>query len=162
MLRLREKLKYMFLTGLLAFAGFMLGNVKNDTNAQLGPEMIDALTVRKLTVLEDITVIADSGEPRVVISWHELSGDVSCYGPGGIDTADRASLLVGQLGGIAGVTDRNASGASLTLGTEGGGVTIFPIEGALAGKGGAALSIDDGNGAISIIDRFGERRVLEE
>ena len=162
MLRLREKLKYTFLTGLLAIAGFMFGNMNNDTKAQLGPEMIDALTVRKLTVLEDITVIADSGEPRVVISWNEISGHVWCYGPGGMDVADRTGLLMGQLGGIAGVTDRNGSGASLTLGTEGGGVTIFPIEGALAGKGGAALGIDKGDGFVSTIDRFGERRVLEE
>ena len=160
MLKLREKLKYMVLVGLLAFAGFMLGNVNNDTKAQLGSEMIDTLTVRKLTVLGDIAVIADNGEPRVVISWHELSGDVSCYSPGGIDTADRASLLVGRLGGIAGVTDRNASGASLTIGLEGGGVTIYPIEGALTGKGGAALGIDKGDGFVSTIDRFGERRAL--
>ena len=119
MLRLREKLKYMFLVGLLAFAGFMFGNMNNDTKAELGSDTIDELTIRKLTVLEDLTVIGDNGEPRVVISWHELSGNVSCYGPGGIDTADRANLLVGQLGGIAGVTDRNASGASLTIGLEG-------------------------------------------
>ncbi len=160
MLRLREKLKYMFLTGVLAFAGFMLGNMNNDTKAQLGSEMIDTLTVRKLTVLEDITVIADNGESRVAISWHELSGDVSCYGPGKVDVADRASLLVGQLGGIAGVTDKNASGVSLTLGTEGGGVTIFPIEGPLAAKGGAALGIDKGDGFVSTIDSSGERRTL--
>ena len=160
MLRLREKLKYMFLTGVLAFAGFMLGNVNNDTKAQLGSEMIDTLTVRKLTVLEDITVIADNGEPRVVISWHEMSGDVSCYGPGGMDVADRASLLVGQLGGIARVTDRNASGASLTVGLEGGGVTIYPIEGALAGKGGAALGIDQGDGFVFTRDSSGELRAL--
>ena len=160
MLRLREKLKYMFLVGLLAFAGFMLGNMNNDTKAELGADTIDELTVRKLTVLEDLTVIADNGEPRVVISWNELNGQVSCYGPGGMDVAHRAALLVGQLGGIAGVTDRNASGASLTIGLEGGGVTIFPIEGALAGKGGAALGIDKGDGFVSTIDRFGERRAL--
>ena len=119
MFRLREKLKYMFLAGLLALAGFMLGSMNNDTKAQLESKMIDTLTVRKLTVLEDIAVIADNGEQRVVISWHELGGDVSCYGPGGMDIADRVGLLVGQLGGIAGVTDRNASGASLTLGDGG-------------------------------------------
>jgi len=151
----------MFLTGLLAFAGFLFGNMNNDTKAQLRSETIDALTVRKLTVLENITVIADNGEPRVVISWNEISGSVSCYGPGGMDVADRTALLVGQLGGIAGVTDRNISGASLTLGLEGGGVTIFPIAGP-TGEGGAALAIDEGNGIVSTINRFGERRVLEE
>ena len=161
MFRLHEKLTYIFFTGLLAFAGFLFGNMNNDTKAQLRSETIDALTVRKLTVLEDITVVADNGEPRVVISWNEISGSVSCYGPGGMDVADRTALLVGQLGGIAGVTDRNISGASLTLGLEGGGVTIFPIAGP-TGEGGAALGIDEGNGIVSTINRFGERRVLEE
>lgn len=161
MFRLREKLMSMFLTGFLAFAGFMFGNMNSDTKAQLGSETIDALTVRKLTVLEDITVIADNGEPRVVISWNEISGSISCYGPGGIDVADSTALLVGQLGGIAGVTDRNASGASLTLGTEGGGVTIFPIAGP-TGKGGAALGIDEGDGFVFIKNRFGEIRAVEE
>ena len=161
MFRLREKLTYMFLTGLLAFAGFMFGDMNNDTKAQLGSETIDALTVRKLTVLEDITVIADNGESRVVISWSEIGGSVSCYGPGGMDVADSTGLLVGQLGGIAGVTDRNAGGASLTLGTEGGGVTIFPIAG-VTGKGGAALSIDEGDGIVFTRNRFGELRALEE
>ena len=161
MFKLHEKLTYIFFTGLLAFAGFLFGNMNNDTKAQLRSETIDALTVRKLTVLEDITVVADNGEPRVVISWNEISGSVSCYGPGGMDVADRTALLVGQLGGIAGVTDRNISGASLTLGLEGGGVTIFPIAGP-TGEGGAALGIDEGNGIVSTINRFGERRVLEE
>ncbi len=161
MFRLREKLTYMFLTGLLAFAGFMFSNMNNETKAQLRSETIDALTVRKLTVLEDITVIADNGESRVVISWSEIGGSISCYGPGGMDVADSTGLLVGQLGGIAGVTDRNASGASLTLGTEGGGVTIFPIAG-VTGKGGAALSIDEGDGIVFTRNRFGELRALEE
>ena len=161
MFRLREKLTYMFLTGLLAFVGFIFGNMNNDTKAQLRFETMDVLTVRKLTVLEDITVIADNGEPRVVMSWNEIGGSVSCYGPGGRDVADSAGLLVGQLGGIAGVTDRNDSGASLTLGLEGGGVTIFPIAGP-TGKGGAALSIDEGDGIVFIKNRFGELRALEE
>ena len=107
------------------------------------------------------TVIADNGESRVVISWSEIGGSISCYGPGGMDVADSTGLLVGQLGGIAGVTDRNASGASLTLGTEGGGVTIFPIAG-VTGKGGAALSIDEGDGIVFTRNRFGELRALEE
>ena len=161
MLRLPEKLKYIFLVGLLAFAGFMLGNINNDTKAQLGSETIDALTVRKLTVLEDITVIADNGEPRVVISWNEISGNVSCYGPGGVDVADSAGLLVGLLGGIAGVSNKNSGGASLTLSPEGGGVTIFPITG-VTGQGGAALSINEGDGVVFVKDRFGEIRALGE
>ena len=78
-----------------------------------------------------------------------------------MDVVDSTGLLVGQLGGIAGVTDRNGSGASLTLGMEGGGVTIFPIAG-VTGKGGAALGIDEGDGIVFIKNRFGELRALEE
>ena len=67
MFRLSEKLKFILLAGILAFAGFMLGNMRSDTQAQSGSETTDELTVRKLTVLEDITVKADNGERRVVI-----------------------------------------------------------------------------------------------
>ena len=78
MFRLSEKLKYMVLGGFLTFAGFMFGNMSSDTEAQFGSETIDELTVRELTVLEDITVIADDGERRVVISC-ENGGKVTCY-----------------------------------------------------------------------------------
>ena len=152
MFKLREKLKYMALGALIALTGFVLGNMNKDTEAQSGSETIDELTVRKLTVLEDITVIADNGEPRVVISWDENGGRVSCYGLGGIRAAAGAGLQIGKLGGIVGVTGRKGSaGASLTIGTEGGGVTIFPV----AGKGGAALSIVEGDGVVFTRDRFG-------
>lgn len=152
MLRLREKLKYMALGALIALAGFVLGNMNENTEAQSGSETIDALTVRKLTVLEDITVIADNGEPRVIISSDENGGRVSCYGLGGIRAPAGAGLQIGKLGGIVGVTGRKGNaGASLTIGTEGGGVTIFSA----AGKGGAALSIVEGDGVVFTRDRLG-------
>ena len=152
MFRLREKLKYMALGALIALAGFVLGNMNENIEAQSGSEMIDELTVRKLTVLEDITVIADDGEPRVIISADENGGRVSCYGLGGIRAPAGAGLQIGKLGGIVGVTGRQGNaGASLTIGTEGGGVTIFSA----AGKGGAALSIVEGDGVVFTRDRFG-------
>ena len=129
--------------------------------AELGSDTIDELTVRKLTVLEDLSVIANNGEHRVIISWNELSGQVSCYCPGEMDVADRAALLVGQLGGIAGVTDKNGGGASLTLGMEGGGVTIFPIAG-VTGKGGAALGIAERDGVIFTKDKLGKLRSFKQ
>ena len=64
MFRLRDKLKYMVFIGLLVLVGFIFGNINNDTNAQSKSDTVGKLTVRKLTVLEDITVIADDGEPR--------------------------------------------------------------------------------------------------
>ncbi len=152
MLRLREKLKYMALGALIALAGFVLGNMNENTEAQSGSETIDELIVRRLTVLEDITVIADNGEPRVIISVDENGGRVSCYGLGGIRAPAGAGLQIGKLGGIVGVTGKQGNaGASLTIGTEGGGVTIFSA----AGKGGAALSIVEGNGVVFTRDRFG-------
>jgi len=48
--RLREKLKYMFLGGLLTLTGFMLGNMNNNTEAQFGYETIDKLSVGELIV----------------------------------------------------------------------------------------------------------------
>ena len=152
MLRLREKLKYMALGGLIVLTGFVLGNMNENTEAQSGSETIDALTVQKLTGLEDIIVIADNGEPRVIISSDENGGRVSCYGLGGIRAPAAAGLQIGKLGGIVGVTGRKGNaGASLTIGTEGGGVTIFSA----AGKGGAALSIVEGDGVVFTRDRLG-------
>ena len=152
MLRLREKLKYMALGALIALAGFVLGNMNENTEAQSGSETIDELTVQRLTVLEDLTVIADNGEPRVIISADANGGRVSCYGLGGIGAPAGAGLQIGKLGGIVGVTGKQGNaGASLTIGTEGGGVTIFSA----AGKGGAALSIVEGNGVVFTRDRFG-------
>ena len=78
-----------------------------------------------------------------------------------MDVADRAALLVGQLGGIAGVTDKNGGGASLTLGMEGGGVTIFPIAG-VTGKGGAALGIAERDGVIFTKDKLGKLRSFKQ
>ena len=158
MFRLREKLKYMVLGGFLISAGFMFGNISSDTEAQFGSETIDELTVQELTVLEDITVIADDGERRVVIAWNDRGGQVTCLGSGGERDSAQASLLVGMFGGIAGVTSgQGIAGASLTIGTEGGGVTIFPVPGK---EGGASLAIDDGDGVVFRRDRSGELRSL--
>ena len=160
MFRLSEKLKYMVLGGFLISAGFMFGNMNSDTEAQFGSEKTDKLTVQELTVLEDITVIADDGEPRVVISWNERGGQVTCLGSGEERDSAQASLLVGMFGGIAGVTSgQGIAGASLTIGTEGGGVTIFPVPGK---EGGASLAIVDGDGVVFRRDKFGELRSLEQ
>ena len=150
MFRLREKLKYMVLMGLLVLAGFIFGNMNKDTEAESGSETIDELTVRRLTVLKDITVIADDGERRVVISSDENGGEVTCFDPEGIRTA---GLSIGKEGGLVAVTGRKGGGASLSVDEEGGAVAIFPVNGK---KGGAALTIIDGDGVVFTIDRFGE------
>ena len=60
--------------------------------------------------------------------------------------------LIALAGFVLGVTGRQGNaGASLTIGTEGGGVTIFSA----AGKGGAALSIVEGDGVVFTRDRLG-------
>ena len=153
MFRLRDKLKYIVFMGLLVLVGFVFGNMNNDTDAQSKSDTVDKLTVRKLTVLEDITVIADDGEPRVVISWDEDGGKVTCLGPERIRAAD---LLVGEMGGVIAVFGRNGGGAGLSVDETGGAVAIFPVDGK---NGGAALSIsDDGDGLIITRDRFDEFR----
>ena len=158
MFGLREKLKYMVLGALIAVAGFVLGNMNENTEARSGSETIDELTIRKLTVLENITVIADNGEQRVIISSDENGGRVSCYGLGGIRAAAGAGLQIGKMGGIVGVTGRKGNaGASFTIGPEGGGVTIFPV----TGKGSAALRIVEGDGVVFTRDRFGNMTGLD-
>ena len=154
MFRLRDKMKYMVFIGLLVLVGFIFGNINNDTNAQSKSDTVGKLTVRKLTVLEDITVIADDGEPRVVISWNEDGGEVTCVGPEGIRAA---GLSIDKEGGVIAVAGRKGEGASLSVNEEGGGVAIFPGTG---NKGGAALGIIDGDGVVITRDRFGEFRSL--
>lgn len=156
MLRLREKLKYMFLGGLLTFAGFMFANMNSDIQAQSGSETIDELTVRKVTVLEDLTVKADDGEDRVVISSDEDGGNITCLGP---ERRRAASLLVNEMGGMVAVHGKEGGGASLSIDEEGGSVAIFPV---IEGQGGAALGIFDGNGVIITVDRFGEFQSFEQ
>ena len=156
MFRINEKLKYMFLGGLLAFVGCMFGNMNGDTEAEPGSEKIDKLTVRELTVLENITVVGDDGERRVVISSDENGGKVTCLDPEGIRAA---GLSNGEMGGMVAVTDGKGGGASLSVDEEGGAVAIFPVNGK---KGGAALSIIEGDGVIITIDRFGEFHSFEQ
>ena len=105
MFRLREKLKYMFLGGLLTLAGFMIGNMNNDTAAQFGYETIDKLTVGELIVRKDIRVMSDDMDPRVHISWDRNGGRVITYGPKGMGAA---SLLVAEGNGV--VTNSGVKG----------------------------------------------------
>ena len=81
MFRLREKLKYMALGALITLAGFVLGNMNENTEAQSGSETIHELTVRSMIVLEDIKVINDDNMPQVVITWDEDGGKVSAHSP---------------------------------------------------------------------------------
>ena len=153
--KLHEKLKYMFLGGVLTLAGFMFGNMNSDTQAQFGSETIDELTVRELIVLKDITVISDDIEPRVLISWDKDGGSVTAYGPGG---KGAASLAVNEDGGtvsVRGVIGNN--GASLAAKQEGGSVAVFNTQGNVR----AAFSIVEGNGVAYLVNKFGESRVLE-
>ena len=94
MFRLREKLKYMTLGGLIVLAGFVFGNMNKDTEAQSGAETINELTVRNMIVLESIKVINDDNVPQVVITWDENGGNVSAHSPRG-----QAALGVGEKGG---------------------------------------------------------------
>ena len=153
--KLHEKLKYMFLGGVLTLAGFMFGNLNSDTQAQLGSETIDELTVRGLIVLKDITVMSDDMEPRVLISWDRDGGRIAAYGPEG---KGAASLSVGEEGGsvtVKGVIGKN--GANLSATQEGGSVAVFNRQ----ANPRAAFSIVDGNGVAYLINKFGEPRVLE-
>ncbi len=149
MFRLDEKLKYMFFAGLLAFAGFLFGNMNSDTEAESGSETIDELTVRKLTVLEDITVVADDGERRVVLSWDENGGRVTCLDSEGLRAA---SLSMDEIGGMVVVRSEKGGGASLGVDEEGGNGGISPVT---DGQGGAGLLILEGDGVVFTSDRFG-------
>ena len=152
MFSLREKLKYMAFGSLIALGGLVFGNINKDTEAESESEQIDELTVRKLTVLKDIAVIADNGEHKVVISSNENGGRVLCLGPGGKRAVAGAALRVGEMGGVVDVRGKKGGSAGLSVTTGGGSVTILPI----SGTGSAAMNIVEGDGVVYTRDRFGE------
>lgn len=155
MFRLREKLKYMFLGGLLILVGFMFGNMNSETTAQSGYETIDKLTVRELIVRKDIRVMSDDMDPRVHISWNRDGGRVVTYGPKG---RGAASLLVAEGNGI--VTTQGAkekTGATLMVNEGGGILSLFAPD----GKARIVLAISEGDGVTYLVDKFGDARVLK-
>ena len=154
MFSLRDKLKYMALGALIALGGLVFGNINEDTEAESESKTIDELTVQELTVLKDITLIADNGEQKVVIFSNENGGKVMCLGPGGKRAIAGAVLEIGESGGVVGVRGGESGSASLSVGAEGGRVTIVSA----SGTGGAAMNIVEGDGVVYTRDRFGEFR----
>ena len=153
--RLREKLKYMFLGGLLTLAGFMIGNMNSNTEAQLGAETFDKLTVRELIVRKDITVMGNGTHPRVHISWNREGGRVVTYGPKGMGAA---SLLVAEGDGVVTVQgSKEKTGASLMVNEGGGVLSLFAPD----GNARVLLGISEGDGVAYLMDRFNDARVLK-
>ena len=153
MLRLREKLKYMTLGGLIVLAGFVFGNMNKDTEAESGAETINELTVRNMIVLEGIRVINNDNEPQVVITWDENGGNVSAHSPRG-----QAALGVGEHGGLIQVGNAEEKiGAQVTMNENGGTVVVRSI----SGSGAAALAIYEGNGVVYTRDGLGNISALD-
>ena len=154
-LRVREKLKYMFLGGLLTLAGFMLGNLNDTTDAQFGYETIDKLTVGELIVRKDIRLMGDGMDPRVLISWDRDGGRVVTYGPKGVGAA---SLLVAEGNGVVTTQgSKEKTGASLMVNEGGGVLSLFAPD----GKARIVLGISEGDGVAYLVNKFEEARVLK-
>ena len=156
--RLREKLKYMFLGGVLTLAGFMFGNMNSDTTAQSGYETIDKLTVRELIVRKDITIMREGMEPQVLISSDRNGGRVITYGPKGPKGMGAASLLVAEGNGV--VTAQGAkgkTGGSLMVNEGGGVLSLFAPD----GKAKIVLGVAEGEGIAYLVNKFDEARVLK-
>ncbi len=154
-LKVREKLKYMFLGGLLTLAGFMLGNMSNNTEAQFGYESIDKLRVGELIVRQDIRVMGDDTDPRVHISWDRNGGRVVTYGPKGVGAA---SLLVAEGNGVVTTQgSKEKTGASLMVNEGGGVLSLFAPD----GNARVLLGISEGDGIAYLVDKSGTARVLK-
>ena len=154
-LKMHEKLKYMFLGGLLTLTGFMLGNINNNTEAQFGYETIDKLTVGELIVRKDIRVIGDDMDPRVHISWDRNGGRVITYGPKGMGAA---SLLVAEGNGVVTTQgSKEKAGASLMVNEGGGVLSLFAPD----GNARIVLGISEGDGVAYLVNKFEEARVLK-
>lgn len=154
-LKVREKLKYMLLGGLLTLAGFMLGNMSNNTEAQFGYESIDKLRVGELIVRKDIRVMGDDVDPRVHISWDRNGGRVVTYGPQGVGAA---SLLVAEGNGVVTTQgSKEKTGASLMVNAGGGVLSLFAPD----GNARVLLGISEGDGIAYLVDKSGTARVLK-
>ena len=154
-LKVREKLKYMLLGGLLTLAGFMLGNTNNTTDAQFGYESIDKLRVGELIVRKDIRVMGDDTDPRVHISWDRNGGRVVTYGPKGVGAA---SLLVAEGNGVVTTQgSKEKTGASLMVNEGGGVLSLFAPD----GNARVLLGISEGDGIAYLVDKSGTARVLK-
>ena len=157
-LRLREKLKYMFLGGLLTLVGFMFGNMNSDTTAQSGYETIDKLTVRELIVRKDITVMGDGMDPQVLISWDRNGGRVITYGSKGPKGMGAASLLVAEDNGVVTAQgSKGKTGGSLMVNEGGGVLSLFAPD----GKAKIVLGVAEGDGVAYLVNKFDEARVLK-
>ena len=153
MLRLREKLKYMTLGGLIVLGGFVFGNMNKDTEAESESETINELTVRNMTVLEDIKVMNEENVPQVVITGDENGGKVSAHSPRG-----QAAFGVGEHGGLIQVGNAEGKiGAQVTMNENGGIVVVRSTN----GPGGAALAIYEDAGVVYTKDRLGNINALD-
>lgn len=153
--RLREKVKYMFLGGLLTLTGFMFGNMNRETTAQFGYETIDKLTVRELIVRKDIRVMSEGMDPRVHISWDRGGGRVITYGPKG---KGAASILVAEGNGVVTTQgSKEKTGASLMVNEGGGVLSLFAPD----GNAKLLLGISEGDGVAYLVNKFGDARVLK-
>ena len=153
--RFREKLKYMFLGGLLTLAGFMFGNMNNRTEAQFGYETIDKLTVQELIVRKDIRVMSEGMDPRVHISWDRGGGRVITYGPKG---KGAASILVAEGNGVVTTQgSKGKTGGSLMVNEGGGVLSLFAPDGTAK----ILLGISEGDGVVYLVNKFDEARVVK-
>ena len=75
--KLSEKVKYMIFGALLTLSGFIVGNLNNGIEAQSGSDTIDKLTVRELTVLEDLIVRNEDGDIVVLIDSSDGNGRIT-------------------------------------------------------------------------------------
>ena len=156
--RSREKLKYMFLGGLLTLAGFMFGNMGSDTTAQSGYETIDKLTVGELIVRKDIRVMGGGMAPQVLISWDRNGGRVITYGPQGPKGMSAASLLVAEGNGVVTAQgSKGRTGGSLMVNEGGGVLSLFAPD----GNAKIVLGISEGDGVAYLVNKFDEARVLK-
>ena len=156
--RWHEKLKYMFLGGLLTLVGFMFGNINSDTTAQSGYETIDKLTVRELIVRKDIRIMSDGMDPQVLISSDRNGGRVITYGPKGPKGMSAASLLVAEGNGVVTAQgSKGKTGASLMVNEGGGVLSLFAPD----GNARILLGIDEGGGVAYLVDKLGAARVLK-
>jgi len=146
-MRVKQKLMYMTLGGVLVLAGYILASFANDSVAQSG---VQDVTFGKITC-SSLDVVDNDGKVGVVLRNDKLGGGVYAFGK---DGKSSAALYNDEYGGGVGAFGKGGGKASLRNTEYGGSMSLFnkAAENVLQASVG-----DTGGGVIETRDKHGYR-----
>ena len=158
MFKLSEKVKYMALGALIAFAGFMLGSTTQGIEAQSESKVIDKLVVGELDVQRSIRVMGNTGLAQVSIDSSKVGGRIHLYNKNW-EPLITLGILENGMPSI-GVKDEKGGGmAALGIDKNKGYGVVHVADTYRQAK--VVMGAPDGKGLVVTQDKFGKRRELD-